>query len=212
MFTYLKTQKGINFMAAHRRNTKPPNVRWRVRSYTLLKNIMPRFREKILMMPMPYIPCSSSPTIRDKILVIMGKRENLKQERNSVTGRPLTGSNRPHVNSLKNFPSNLTPTAPPNPSKNILHAKKYPTSLGPKQRGLLMTKRLVTPSRPIVVRVRMATTKTSRSKLFLPTSLCFLNMLTRTFKLLISKKLCFSWVAFSWLSGTRKITQRPHIK
>lgn len=51
-FTYLKTQKGINFMAAHRRNTKPPKVRWRVRSYTLLKNIMPRFREKILMMPM----------------------------------------------------------------------------------------------------------------------------------------------------------------
>ena len=39
-------------MAAHRRNTKPPNVRWRVRSYTLLKNIMPRFIEKILMMPM----------------------------------------------------------------------------------------------------------------------------------------------------------------
>ena len=132
--------------------------------------------------------------------------------RNTISTIWLT-TDIPHVvNSLKNFPSNLTPTAPPNPSKNILHAKKYPTSLGPKQRGLLMTKRLVTPSRPIVVRVRMATTKTSRSKLFLPTSLCFLKMLTRTFKLLISKKLCFSWVAFSWLSGTRKITQRPHIK
>ena len=49
--TYQKTQKGINFMAAHRRNTKPPNVRWRVRSYTLLNNIMPRNWEKISMMP-----------------------------------------------------------------------------------------------------------------------------------------------------------------
>ena len=114
------------------------------------------------------------------------------------------------VFSLKNVRNNFTPIAPPIPVTNILYARKYPTSLGPKQRGLLITKRVVTPLSPWMVKLRMEPAITRSSRVFLaPSGRGFLKTFIRTFKFLKSKNLFFTFLTRSWFSGTRKIIQRP---
>ena len=80
--------------------------------------------------------------------------------------------------------------------------------MGPKQRGLLMTKRAVTPPRPRVVRVTTAPAQTRSNRDFLPPSRFFLKTFTSAFKLLRSKNLLSLLVTRSWGSGTRKIAPR----